>query len=206
MQRFVDIVEYVPKGGVMKKWMTAMLAVAAAGMASEGHDDRASLAFSLGGGVITPWLFSDDTQAQTGFGGMLGVETPMTQGHQFALKAGFFTAGSDREAYSSVGFVPLTLSYRMYPFYRRWAGPRGIEPMIGVHAGGVLAWDSAEGNADRSTTGGGIIGAELGARVPVGWSNYIELSAALDYMPLGASLAGEEKDCGALRIMASVVF
>ncbi len=190
----------------MTKWMTAMLAVAAAGMASEGHDDRASLAFSLGGGRDHALALQRRYPGADGFGGMLGVETPMTQGTSSPCKAGFFTAGSDREAYSSVGFVPLTLSYRMYPFYRRWAGPRGIEPMIGVHAGGVLAWDSAEGNADRSTTGGGIIGAELGARVPVGWSNYIELSAALDYMPLGASLAGEEQDCGALRIMASVVF
>lgn len=184
----------------------AVMFLAAAALFAGGHGDRASLGFSAGAGVITPWLFSEDTQAGTGFGGMFGVETPMNQGNQFALKAGFFTAGTDNGAFSSVAFAPLTLSYRMYPFYRRFAGPRGIEPLIGIHAGGVLAWDSAEGEGESTTTGGGIVGAELGARIPFGWSNYFELSAIADFIPLGASIAGEEKECGALRLMASVVF
>lgn len=185
---------------------TAVLLLAASALIAGGHGDRASLSFSVGAGVLTPWVFSEDTQAGTGFGGMIGLETPMTQGNQFALKTGFFTAGTDNEAFSSVGFVPVTLSYRMYPFYRRYAGPRGIEPLIGIHAGGVLAWDSAEGDGESTTTGGGMVGVELGARVPFGWTNYFELSAIADFMPLGASLAGEEKECGALRLMASVVF
>lgn len=187
------------------KWITVVL-LASSALLAGGHGDRASLAFSVGAGVLTPWIFGEETDAGVGFGGMFGVETPMTQGNQFALKAGFFTAGTDNEAYSSVGFVPLTLTYRMYPFYRRYAGPRGIEPLLGVRAGGVLAWDSPEGDNEGTTTGGGIIGAELGARIPFGWTNYFELTVAADYMPLGASLAGEEKECSSLGIMASVIF
>lgn len=187
------------------KWVAVLLGMTAL-LSAGGHGDRAALSFSMGGGSITPWLFSGDTEAGTGFGGLLGVETPMSQGRQFALKAGFFTVGTDHEAFSSVNFVPITLSYRMYPFYRRYAGPRGIEPLLGAYAGGVLAWDSAEGDGNDTTTGGGVIGAEMGARLPFGWTNYFELTAALELMPLGSSLAGEDKECGALRVTASVVF
>lgn len=187
------------------RWMAVAL-LATTLLVAGGHGDRASLSYSVGGGVLTPWIFSEETQAGTGFGGMFGVETPMAHGSQFALKAGFFTAGTDDENYGSVGFVPLTLSYRMYPFYRRYAGPRGIEPLIGLHAGGVLAWDSAEGEGESTTTGGGIMGAELGARISMGWTSFFELAAAVDYIPLGSSLAGEEKGCSAVRLMASVVF
>jgi hypothetical protein len=37
----------------------------------------------------------------------------------------------------------------MYPFYRRYAGPRGIEPLLGIYGGGMLLWDSPEGNQNR---------------------------------------------------------
>lgn len=186
--------------------LMAVTLLAAGLLAAGGHGDRASLSYSIGAGVMTPWIFSQDTQAGTGFGGMFGVETPMYQGNQFSLKAGFFTAGTDNGGYGSVAFVPLTLSYRKYPFYRSYAGPRGIEPLLGVHAGGVLAWDSPEGDMEGTTTGGGMLGAELGARISLGWTSFFEIAGSVDYIPLGSSIAGEEKGCSAVTLMASVVF
>lgn len=187
------------------KWVSVTLATASL-LVAAGHGDRAALSFSMGGGVLTPWLFGSDVMTGTGFGAVLGVETPMAQGRQFVLKAGYFTAGTDREGFNSVNFIPITLTYRMYPFYRPYAGPRGIEPLLGAYAGGVIGWDSVEGDGDNTTTGGGVIGGELGARIPFGSSSFFEIAAGLELMPLGSSLAGEEKECSCLKIMASLIF
>jgi len=146
----------------MRSIVIIAVLVAAAATAS----DRGSLDFSFGGGAWIPGLIDSDSELQAGPGIALSIEIPMEMGDIIFLKTGYRLASSDRDGWDSVNAIPLVFGYRSYPFYRPYAGPRGLEPFVGAYAGGLLAWDSAESDSlETSTTGGGVIGLELGARL-----------------------------------------
>jgi len=71
----------------------------------------------------------------------------------------------------------------------------------------MLLWDSPEGTQDKTNTGAGIIGVELGARISVGESTSIDLVVTPEWIPAGSALAGETgKDLSGLEVTASVSF
>jgi hypothetical protein len=170
--------------------------------------DRGSLDIAAGGGAWIPGLVAEDSELSAGPGFVLGFETPMDQGNCIVLRTGYRMAGSDREGWSGLSAVPLTVGYRIFPFYRPYAGPRGLEPLMGVFGGGLLAWDSADDDAlETTTTGGGLIGVELGARMKVGEDRFLDLVVRPEYAPTGSRLAGEDdKDLSGLSFGAALIF
>ncbi len=185
----------------------ALLAVAllsAAALAS----DRGALDMAAGGGAWIPGLMAEDSELSVGPDLVLGVETPMDQGHCIVLRTGYRMAGTDREGWSGVAALPLTVGYRVFPFFRPYAGPRGLEPMFGFFGGGALAWDSADDDAlETTTTGGALLGLEAGARVRVGGKMFMDLTVRPEYAPMGSALAGEsDKDLSGLSLAAVLVF
>jgi len=169
--------------------------------------DRSALEVSIGGGVWMPSLFDSDAELSPGPAFIVSLQIPPSLGNCFIIETGYLSAGSDNDNYSGIAGIPLTVGYRMYPFYRRFAGPRGIEPLLGVFGGGMLLWDSPEGNQDKTNTGAGVIGVELGARIHMGESASLDIVVTPEWVPAGSPLAGEsEKDLSGLEISASVSF
>jgi len=169
--------------------------------------ERNELEVSVGGGVWMPSLFDSDAQLTPGPSFVASLQIPPSLGNCFIIEAGYLSAGSDNDNYNGISGIPLTVGYRLYPFYRRFAGPRGIEPLLGIYGGGMLLWDSPEGTQDKTNTGAGIIGVELGARISVGESTSIDLVVTPEWIPAGSALAGETgKDLSGLEVTASVSF
>jgi len=170
-------------------------------------EDRGDLEFTVGGGVWMPGLFQSGSQLNPGPAVMVSLQIPPSLGNCFIISAGYLSAGSDRDGWDGLSGIPLTVGYRSYPLYRRYAGPRGIEPFLGIYGGGALLWDSPAGNQDKTNTGAGIIGVELGTRVLLGESMSLDLAVSPEWIPAGSPLAGEDSDdLSGLRITASLVF
>jgi hypothetical protein len=182
--------------------LTALLASAA--FAS----DRGALDIAFGGGAWIPGLTAEESELSVGPDAVVGVETPMDQGHCIVLRTGYRMAASGRGDWSAVAAIPLTVGYRIFPFYRPYAGPRGLEPLLGFFGGGMLAWDSADDDAlETTTTGGGLLGVELGARMKVGEDRYLDLVVRPEYAPMGSALAGEDdKDLSGISLGAALIF
>lgn len=195
----------------MKKVFLLLLIVAAVSAAQEVDPPRDSMDFFVGAGAWMPGLINDGNKVQVGPVFMVGAETPMAQGNQFRLAIGGGFCNSDREHFDGITAIMLNLGFRNYPLYRPYAGARGLEPFIGFTAGGIVVWDSVAdtfSNTEESTsTGGAMIGAELGARIKVNENTFFDITLAGDWVPVGSELAGEEeKDLSGLRISGSLVF
>lgn len=195
----------------MKAVLLFLLIAATVASAQEVDPPRDSMDFFLGAGAWMPGLLNDNNQLEIGPVFLAGAETPMSQGNQFRLSLGGGMCSSGREHFDGITSVMLNIGYREYPFYRPYAGARGIEPFMGFKVGGIAAWDSvADGysNVEESTsTGGAIVGAELGTRVKVSETTFFDITIAGDWMPIGGNLAGEgEKDLSGVRIQGSLVF
>ncbi len=181
-------------------FLVLMTALAAA-------SERSDLEVSIGGGVWMPSLFDSDTRLTPGPAIVVSLQIPPSLGNCFIIEAGYLSAGSNRDAFGGVSGIPLTVGYRMYPFYRTFAGPRGIEPLFGIYGGGMLLWDSPEENQDGTSTGAGVVGAELGARILLGESTSLDIVVSPEWVGAGSSLAGENgKDLSGLQITASIAF
>lgn len=190
----------------MKKALPVLMCLYLSVFAAEPEPDRGSMDVFLGAGVWVPGMLGENSELTVGPIFLAGVETPMFDGDQFRLAGGYASCGTDREGYDGVNAVLLNLAYRNYPFYRPYAGPRGLEPFIGVTGGGLVAWDSpVEG--DSKSTGGAMLGAELGTRMKVGETTFLDISLAGEWVPVGGSLAGEEdEDLSGIRIQGTLVF
>lgn len=186
----------------MKAAVLLIIALAAVSMA----EDRGSLEFSLGGGVWMPALLESDARLNPGPAVLASLQIPPSLGNVFIIQTGYLSASSDRNAYDGIAGIPLTVGYRIYPMYRRFAGPRGIEPLLGIYGGGMLLWDSPDGDLESTSTGAGVIGAEVGARVSLGESASLDLVVSPEWVGTGSSLAGEGKDLTGLRLYMSVAF
>ncbi len=169
-------------------------------------EERGDLEFSVGAGVWMPALLDSDAQLTPGPAFVASIQIPPSLGNVFIIETGYLSAGSDRSAFDGISAIPLTVGYRMYPLYRRFAGPRGIEPLLGIYGGGMLLWDSPAGTQDKTSTGAGVIGAEVGARVCLGESASLDLVVSPEWVGTGSSLAGEGKDLTGLRLTCSVSF
>ena len=194
----------------MNKVFILLLIFSAASVAQEVNPPRDSMDFFVGAGVWMPGLLNDNNQLAVGSAFQLGAETPMAQGDQFRLAIGGGLCGSDREHYDGITSIMLNLGYRNYPFYRPYAGARGLEPFIGFSAGGIVVWDSVADdntNIDSKSTGGAMIGVEAGARVKINENTFFDITLGGDWVPIGAELAGEsEKDLSGVRIQGSLIF
>lgn len=169
--------------------------------------ERNEIEMSFGAGVWMPALFDSDTQLNPGPAFSFTVQIPPSLGNCFIIGTGYLSVTSEREAWKGVTGLPLTIGYRTYPFYRTYAGPRGIEPLLGIYGGGILLWDRSEGNQDGKKTGAAVIGAEIGARITLGGSASLDLVVSPEWVPAGSALAGEStKDLSGLKITASIVF
>lgn len=199
------------KGDGMRKVLFVVLVIAAVAAAQEVDPPRDSMDFFFGYGAWLPGLLNEDNQLEVGSAFLVGAETPMAQGDQFRLAIGGGFCNSDNIHYDGITSVMLNLGYRNYPFYRPYAGARGLEPFVGVNAGGIVVWDSVIdtfSNTEESTsTGGAMLGAELGARIKMDEDMFFDITIAGDWVPIGAELAGEtEKDLSGIRIQGSLVF
>jgi hypothetical protein len=194
----------------MKIFFAILLLAAAMATAQEVEPARDSMSFYAGYGAWLPGLLNDNNQLSVGSAFLVGVETPMFQANQFRLNAGAGFCGSDRAAYDGITSIMLNLSYRMYPFFKPYAGARGLEPFAGFSGGGIIVWDSVaetvEG-VDSRSTGGAMLGVELGARVKVKSDMFFDVTLAGEWVPVGSRLAGEEeKDLSGIRIQGSLIF
>ncbi|MEA3266983.1 MAG: hypothetical protein U9P42_08580 [Candidatus Fermentibacteria bacterium] len=193
----------------MRSILLILLLVASFAAAQEIDPPRDSMDFFFGAGAWMPGLLNDDNQLEVGSVFMGGVETPMAQGDQFRLAIGGGMCNSDRENFDGITAIMLNLGYRNYPFYRPYAGARGLEPFFGVTAGGIVAWDSVEetvsGNEESSSTGGAMAGIELGARMKISEGTFFDITLGGDWVPIGGDVAGEE-DLSGIRIQGSLVF
>jgi len=151
---------------------------------------RGDLEIVLGGGAWVPTGSDFGTSLTAGPAVAAGLQIPMFEQNCIFLRTGYRSAGSDSAAWDGVACIPFELGYRAYPLYRRYAGPRGLEPFAGLAAGGFVAWDSPV-VGDRTTAGGVMISAELGARIRVGEETYFDFFFSPEWLPLGRDLAGE---------------
>ncbi len=194
----------------MKRVFVLLLLVAAVAAAQEVDPPRDSMDFFIGAGAWLPGLLNNDNQLEVGSAFLVGAETPMSQGDQFRLSIGGGLCNSDREQYEKITSVMLNLSYRKYPFYRPYAGARGLEPFIGFTGGGIVVWDSVDDdyeNVDSKSTGGAMIGAELGARVKMSEDMFFDITLTGEWVPIGSELAGEaDSDLSGIRIQGSLIF
>ena len=186
---------------------TAALLVIAVALTVVAQGDRGDLQFSVGGGVWMPALFDEDSHLSPGPAFSASLQIPPALGNCFIIETGYLMAGCDRETWDGISGVPLTIGWRLYPFYRRFAGPRGIEPILGAYGGGMILWDSPTGTQEKTTSGAGIIGAEIGARVSLGGEISMDITVRPEWIPAGSNLAGQAgKDLSGIRVLASVVF
>jgi hypothetical protein len=185
----------------MKRFSVALfLLLPAVCLASERDD----LELVLGAGAWIPTGSDFETTLTAGPAFTVGLQIPMFEQNCIFLRSGYRSAGSDSSAWDGVSCIPFELGYRAYPLYRKYAGPRGLEPFIGISAGGFLAWDSpAEG--DGTSAGGGRIAAELGARIRVGEDTFVDIVFAPELMPLGKDLAAED-DLSGMTVGAMLSF
>lgn len=194
----------------MRKVFCLMLILTVVAVAQEVDPPRDSMDFFFGFGAWLPGLLNEDNQMEVGPLFFAGAETPMAQGDQFRLSVGAGTCGSGDVQFDGVTAVMLNLGYRNYPFYKPYAGARGLEPFIGVTGGGILVWDSVADDVaglESTSTGGAMLGAEIGARVKFDEEMFFDLSLAGEWVPTGAELAGEsEKDLSGIRIQGSLIF
>ena len=191
-------------------FLLLLIAVAAAS-AQEVDPPRDSMDFFVGAGAWMPGLLNDGNKLEVGPVFMLGAETPMSQGNQFSLALGGGMCSSGREHFDGITSVMLNLGYREYPFYRPYAGARGLEPFYGFSVGGIVAWDSVAddfSNAEESTTtGGAIVGVHVGTRLKVGENTFFDITIGGDWVPIGGNLAGEvEEDLSGIKIQGSLIF
>jgi hypothetical protein len=169
--------------------------------------DRGELQMSVGAGAWMPSLFNEGSELTPGPAFSVSLQIPPGLGTCFLISAGYISAGCDRETWDGISGIPLTIGWRLYPFYRTYAGPRGIEPLLGVYGGGALLWDSPSGGQEGTSTGAGIVGAEVGARVTLGENTAVDLTVSPEWVPAGSSMAGEgDRDLSGLQLRASVVF
>lgn len=187
----------------MRTVLITVMALAAVVAASE----RSQLEIGVGGGAWMPAVFDSDAGLSPGPAVELSLQIPPSLGNVFVIETGYLSCGSDSDDFSGAAALPLTVGYRVYPFYRTYAGPRGIEPLLGLYGGGMLLWDSPEGNAEKTNTGAGVIGAELGARIHVSEAVSLDLIVSPQWIPAGSAVAGEtDKDMSGLQITASMAF
>ncbi len=186
---------------------TVILLAAVFSLTARAQMDRGELQVSAGAGVWMPALLDEASELAPGPAFSASLQIPPALGNVFIIESGFLTAGCDRETWDGVYGVPLSIGWRYYPFYRTYAGPRGIEPLLGAYGGGMLLWDSPEGEQEGTTTGAGILGVEVGARISLGGETFVDLTVRPEWVPAGAGLAGQaEEDLSGLRVGASVVF
>lgn len=194
----------------MRNSVIILLLALAAATAQQVNPPRDGVDLIIGGGAWLPGLFNDGNQLSVGTSFLVGIETPMFQADQFRLTAGPAFCSSDNGNYDGITAVMLNAGYRKYPFFRPYAGSRGIEPFLGVTAGGLVVWDRTSDtfeDGESTSTGGAMLGAELGTRVKVGENVFLDLTLGADWVPIGAELAGEmEKDLSGLRIQGSLIF
>lgn len=195
----------------MKSILVLLLLIVTVAMAQVVDPPRDSMDFFLEYGAWLPGLFNDGNKLEVGSVFHVGLETPMAQGDQFRLAAGGGLCNSSREHFDGITAVMLNLSYRSYPYYRPYAGARGLEPFMGVTAGGIVVWDSVletNSNADESTsTGGAMLGGEIGARIKISEEMFFDLALLGEWVPIGGELAGEsEDDLSGIRIQGSLIF
>lgn len=170
--------------------MVAMMIVVALLGTSPGRGD---LEPGFGGGVWVPTGADFETSLSSGPLFEASLQIPMELGSCIWLRAGYRSASSDSPAWEGVSCVPLQIGYRIYPLYRRYAGPRGLEPFVGLGAGGFVAWDEpADDGADGVSSGGGMLSLELGTRVRLGERTSMDVLLRPEWMPCGKELAGED--------------
>jgi hypothetical protein len=195
----------------MKTVFVLLLTVAAVAAAQEVDPPRDSMNFFFGAGVWMPGLMNDDNQIEVGPVFAVGAETPMSQGNQFRFSAGYGRCSSGNAHFDGITSVMLNIAYREYPFYRPYAGARGLEPFYGFSAGGIVGWDSVADDfsdtEESTSTGGAIVGVHAGARLKVNENTFFDITIGGDWVPIGGNLAGEtEKDLSGLKIQGSLVF
>jgi len=193
----------------MKNTALLVLVVAFLALAQQSEPPRDSVDFVLGGGAWLPGLMNDDSQLSVGYGFIAGIETPMFQEDMFRLTAGPAFCGSDRDNYDGLTAIMLNLGYRKFPFYKPYAGPRALEPFIGVTGGGIIVWDRiAESfpEGESKSTGGAMLGIEIGTRIRMNESTSLDIALAGEWVPVGSALAGEQdEDLSGIRIQCSLV-
>ena len=177
--------------------LLALLALAPAALAGAS---RQAVELTVGGGAWVPTGMDFDTSLETGPAFRAGVQIPMSLGNVIYLHTGYMSAGSGSAGSDGVSCVPAVLGYRLFPLYRRYAGPRALEPFLGVSGGGMIVWDSSEQGAG-TTTGGGLGGVELGARLGLGSGSFVDFCFGFDYARAGGKVAGEN-DLSGFRILA----
>lgn len=194
----------------MKRAVLLLAILVPMSFAQEVEPPRDSMDFFAGYGAWLPGLLNDGNQLSVGSSIILGIETPMFQSDQFRLSAGPAFCGSDREHFDGITAIMLNVGYRKYPFFRPYAGSRALEPFIGFTGGGIIVWDSIADTYEQGeskSTGGAMLGAELGTRVKVGESMFFDLTLAGEWVPIGSAVAGEtDKDLSGIRIQGSLVF
>ncbi len=195
----------------MKRIFVILLIVAAVAVAQEVNPPRDSMDFFAGAGVWMPGLMNDGNKLEVGTSFTVGAETPMAQGDQFRLSISGGFCNSERNEFDKITSVMLNLGYRKYPFYRPYAGARGLEPFVGFNAGGIVVWDSVAddfSNTEESTsTGGAMIGIETGARVKINENTFFDITLGGDWVPIGGEIAGEsDSNLSGIRIQGSLVF
>ena len=170
-------------------------------------EERGELQVSIGAGAWMPSLYNESTDLTPGPAASVSLQIPPSLGNCFLISTGYISAGCDRETWDGISGIPLTVGWRLYPFYRRSAGPRGIEPLVGAYGGGMLLWDSPAGDQEGTTTGAAVVGAEVGARIAVGSTTSVDITVRPEWIPAGSPLSGEnDKDLSGLQVLASVVF
>jgi len=178
--------------------------------AQQVEPPRDGVDFFFGYGAWLPGLLNDDSQLAVGSQFLVGIETPMFQANQFRISAGPAFCSSDRTNFDGITAIMVNVGYRTYPFFRRYAGPRAIEPFIGAVAGGIIVWDRIADTFEQGeskSTGGAMLGAELGTRVKLSNTMFFDLTLTGEWVPIGSAIAGEtEKDLSGLRIQGSLVF
>ncbi|MBN1435058.1 hypothetical protein JW921_09880 [Candidatus Fermentibacterales bacterium] len=164
------------------------------------YSDRQSVEICVGGGAWIPTGIEFESDLDAGPAFRAGIQIPMSLGNVLYLHTGYCSAGCSLEGCDGVSTVPLFLGYRIFPLYRRYAGPRAIELFAGLYGGGLLAWDSTEEGANTAT-GGFLGGVELGARIYAGSSAFVDVDFGFDYSKVGGDVAGTD-DLSGLRISA----